>query len=137
MKSLIVLIAGLLVVGCETPLPQRPKSNSVKQLTLEEKKALRDSVAGTYEVTIDGDTGNLVLLANGKVKFYDGNGEKDKEGTWKLVEKEVHIKEVDIEAVTDILKIELNGNLTIIALIEDGKRTDIPKDEQFTFKIMK
>ena len=118
MKSLIVLVVGLLAVGCATTPTMK-------------------SVAGTYEATIDGDSGNLVLLANGKVKSYDGNCDKDKEGTWKLVEKEVRIEEVDIEEVTDILKIESNGNLTIIALIEDGKRTDFPKEKQNTLKKIK
>ena len=98
---------------------------------------LRLSVIGEYERKEDGDTLRGVLLANGKVKSYDGNGEKDKEGTWKLVGKEVHIEELNIEEVTDILKIEPNGNLTIIALIEDGKRTDFPKDSQMTLKKIK
>ena len=88
------------------------------------------SIVGTYETKIGKTTVSppqsfrVVLLENGKVESYDGNGEKDVEGTWKLVEKEVHIVEVDIEEVTDILKIEPNGDLTLIALIEDGKRTD-------------
>ena len=88
------------------------------------------SIVGTYETKI-GKTATsppqsyrVVFFENGKVESYDGNGEKDVEGTWRLVEKEVHIKEVDIEEVTDILKIEPNGDLTVIALIENGKRTD-------------
>ncbi len=88
------------------------------------------SVVGTYKTKISKTTTSppqsyrVVFLENGKVESYDGNGEKDVEGTWKLVEKEVHIEEVDIEEITDILKIEPNGDLTVIALIEDGKRTD-------------
>ena len=126
MRTLIVLVVGLLVAGCATVKDIGVHLGGGKPTTPTIK-----SVAGTYEATIDGDTGNLVLLANGKVKFHDG---KDKEGTWELVEKEVRIKEVDIEEVTDILKIESNGNLTIIALVEGGKRTDLPKDKQITFK---
>ena len=121
MKSLIVLVVVLLVSGCATVKNIGVHLGGGKPTTPTIK-----SVAGTYEATIDGDTGNLVLLANGKVKFHDG---KDKEGTWELVEKEVRI-----EKVTDILKIESNGNLTIIALVEGGKRTDFPKDKQITFK---
>ena len=132
MKPLLVLIAGLLAVGCTTVKDIGVHLGGGKPTTPTIK-----SVTGTYEATIDGDTGNLVLLANGKVKFHDGNDGKDKEGTWELVEKEVRIEEVDIEEVTDILKIERNRNLTIIALIEDGKRTDFPKDKQITFKRIK
>ena len=132
MRTLIVLVVGLLVAGCATVKDIGVQLGGGKPTTPTIK-----SVAGTYEATIDGDTGNLVLLANGKVKFHDGNDGKDKEGTWELVEKEVRIEEVDIEEVTDILKIESNGNLTIIALVEGGKRTDFQKDKQITFKKIK
>ena len=81
------------------------------------------SIVGTYEIKIGKTTTSppqsyrVVFFENGKVESYEGNGEKGAEDTWKLVEKEVHIEEV-----TDILKIEPNGDLTVIALIEDGKR---------------
>ena len=31
----------------------------------------------------------------------------------------------------------MNGDLTVIATIEDGKRTDLPKEDQFTYKKIK
>ena len=169
MRKLIVLVVGLLAVGCgqsdvarleeekwtqeyETEFQMSEDENKRLKAEIESNKLkaeleaknqklkddlLRLSVIGEYERKEDGDTLRGVLLANGKVKSYDGNGEKDKEGTWKLVGKEVYIEELDIEEVTDILKIEPNGNLTIIALIEDGKRTDFPKDSQMTLKKIK
>ena len=105
MKNFITI--SILFVGCAT-------TPTVK------------SVVGSYEAKI----GKFVFLENGKCQAFIKDEEKT--GTWKLVEKEVHIEEV-----TDILKIESNGNLTIIALIEDGKRTDFPKDEQITLEKIK
>ena len=118
----------VVVVGCGTSADNTTKPTPQMGLTLSEK------VVGTYEIKEGGETLRAVSLANGKVKSYDGNGEKDKEGTWKLVGKEVHIEEVDIEEVTDILKIEPNGDLTVIALIQDGKRTD---QKRITLKKLK
>ena len=70
MKPLLVLIVGLMAIGCATTPTMK-------------------SVAGTYNATFDGDTGNLVLLKNGTVESYK-NGKKIEEGKWKLVGKEVH-----------------------------------------------
>ena len=65
MKSLIVLVVGLLAVGCgEDKQPS-------KELTLEEQKALRDSVVGEYESKPgNGDTFKHVYLENGVYEFY-------------------------------------------------------------------
>ena len=110
MKNLITIM--ILFVGCAT-------TPTVK------------SVVGSYEAKI----GKFVFLENGKCQAFIKGEEKT--GTWKLVKKEVHIKEVDIEEVTDILKIEPNGDFTFIAYIENGKRTELQKEVRSTFKKLK
>ena len=101
----------------------------VKELTLEEK------VAGTYEVKIEEDTITFVLLENGKHEAYV-NGESWKKAevkvTWKMVGKEVHIGE---KYSQDVYKIEPNGDLTHIADIVGGMRTD--QKNQSTIKRIK
>ena len=62
----IVLIIGLLVVGCATT-PTKP----VKVLTLEEK------VVGSYERKKDLKTQRRVLLENGDVEAYSGRKKID------------------------------------------------------------
>ena len=124
MKSLIVLVVGLLAVGCLTPE--------------QKQKTLRDSVVGTYERNDDGDgsTVKAVFLDNGIVEGYR-DGEKDDEGKWKIINKEIHIVLED-EDETHILIINPDSSVTIIARIrEDGKRVDGPTVEKFTFKKIK
>ena len=86
MKSLIVLVVGLLSVGCGKTEPMgsgneynaelaidqnTTKAEPVKELTPEEKKALRDSVVGEYEgKDEDGDTIKVVVLENGIGESY-------------------------------------------------------------------
>jgi len=70
-KTLIVLIVGILAVGC---------------LTSEQKqKALRDSVVGEYE-QVAKDTHKLFLIENGKAEL-QVNGEKPHVGGWSIVNK--------------------------------------------------
>jgi hypothetical protein len=151
----ITLIIGLLVVGCgETyppPMPPEktdtnestPTTNTnkvdgttekpVKELTAEEK------VVGTYEAKVDKRTFKGVFLENGKAESYK-NGEKDGEGTWKIVGNEVHVS--GDEKPTTVFKIKPNGDLTFIAvynlyLNETGKREGVLKRDQSTFKKIK
>ena len=49
-------------------------------------------------------------------------GLKMEEPTWKLVGKEVHV--FSLEGVTDVYKMESNGDLTYVAYIADGKRKE-------------
>ena len=57
MKSLIVLVVGLLAVGCLTPE--------------QKQKRLRDSVVGEYEFK-DGDTYKKILLDDGVYEWHEG-----------------------------------------------------------------
>ena len=87
-------------------------------------------VVGTYEAKIEEDT-ILLLTIN-----------KKNESTWKIVGREVHHGEVMFDSKTrrlqelrtKVYSIEANGDLTEIANIGNGKRTEIPKEEQVTFK---
>ena len=118
-KTLIVLVVGLLVVGCATLTPEQ------------KQKALRDSVVGTYEAKEFEETFKLVLLENGKFKTYL-NGEKGFEATWELVEKEVYL--LWSENSVGGYKIESNGDLTNYAAIEDGRRSARTIGGQHTYK---
>ena len=77
MKTLIVLVLGLLAVGCLTPE--------------QKQKALRDSVVGEYERKPNGDTYKDVYLENGIAEWYV-NGKKQVEGKWSIANGEIHVK---------------------------------------------
>ena len=111
MKPLLVLIVGLMTVGCVT-------------LTPEEHKALRDSVAGIYETkeAINRPKATrIILLKNGVAEYYL-NGIQEHELEWEISEDgKLHT---------------IGGSgLTYIAhLFVDGKRGDFSKDKQETYK---
>ena len=101
----------------------------VKELTLEEK------VVGTYEGKIDGYAVRLALLDNGVLENYE-DGKKRDEAKWKIVDGDIHCPNQG--SVTGVLIINKDGSLSTIARIgKDGKRRDIPKEDQLTFKKIK
>lgn len=151
----IVLIIGLLVVGCgkqeqidtneSTPSTNTNKASGprvhpdgdvdllAKELTAEEKK-----VVGIYELELKkfGETHRYVLLDNSTVEYYL-NGKKqeyekeESEHKWSIVDKEVHI-ERENRAVS-VFSINKGESITGIATIdEDGKRKEILKEHQYT-----
>ena len=136
--GLLALIAGIWFffirgAGGKEQLSNNDGSNSSaakpdKELTIEEK------VIGEYEIKLGGDNYRIVFLENGKM-FHFVNGEKDNtEGTWRVVGKEVH----GVGTEKAAYKIDPNGDLTSIAEIDkDGKRKEIPKEEQQTLKKIK
>ena len=102
------------------------------------------SVAGTYELKKDGFTIRLFLLENGAEQIYL-NDKKVDEGKW-IISKagEIHlIDERAIDAafntITAVFVCSINpdGSLTTLEEIVDGKRTDIPKEAQITYKKIK
>ena len=119
MKSLIVLVVGLLSVGC---------GNSA------EKK-----VVGEYEYKDeDGDTRKWAFLDNGIVERHS-DGKKQREFKWSIVDGEIHI--IDENGNIGVLRINAHAagkspkSITRIASIDrDGKRTDMPKEFQQTYK---
>jgi hypothetical protein len=165
MKPLLVLIAGLLAVGCGKTEPMgsgneynpelaidqnTPKAEPVKELTPEEKKALRDSVVGEYEfkpeynredkniITV---TRKYVLLENGVRKWYlrmlqdDFKEIEEEESKWSIVDGEIHID--PNSRLIAIWRINADKSITSIATILDGKRTEWSKEEQTTYKKIK
>jgi len=124
MKNLILLIAVMVLSACAT-------TSTMK------------SVAGTYELKKDGDTYRGVLLENGISEGYI-NGKKYEEGKWRISkEGEMHLSNSPVrgsvaKGYTEVCRINKDGSITLIAVIpKDGKRTDIPKENQFTSKKIK
>jgi len=126
MKTLIPILIGLLLVGCD------------RSLTEEERK-----LVGCYEKIIrlpDGSaphsfTNKLVLFENGKVESYENGkwgGHFRFATEWNKVKKEVHVFENPNTAA--IFKIEPNGDLTYFSEINLGMRVDMPKKYHDTFK---
>jgi len=122
MKPLLVLIVGLMTVGCVT-------------LTPEEHKALRDSVAGIYETkeAINRPKATrIILLKNGVAEYYL-NGIQEHELEWEISEDgKLHTIGGSRRFIYNI---NSDGGLTYIAhLFVDGKRGDFSKDKQETYK---
>ena len=118
MRTLIVLLVGLLTVGCET-------------LTSEDK-ALRDSVVGKYEYKyINGDTIKWVSLGNGVSEHYI-NGKKVLNGKWSTENTEIHI--IIDSGYIQVYRVNKDKSITWIAEREDGKRKDTINKYQYTYK---
>ena len=129
-KTLIVLVVGLLAVGCLTPGQKRPGVFRIPP------EALRDSVVGEYEHKYPNEvTLKWVFLANGIVERYI-NGDKTSQYGWTIVNGEIlHIEAA--KTVTWVFRINKDRSITSIAEIEDGKRKDAPKDGDYTAKKIK
>ena len=111
--------------------PNAETKKPVKELTPEEK-----TVVGTYEFKIDEDTFKTVFLENGVYQGYANGKKKGKECKWKAVDGELHIYHE--EEGIEVFRINNDGNLTGVAGIGiDGKRTELPKEEQLTLKKIK
>ena len=112
----IILLIGLLVVGCTT-IP-------VKELTAEEKK-----VVGEYQSKYNGSTLKYVFLENGIGEWFL-DGKKEQEYKWAIVNGAIHAEDDDIY----IYRINDDLSITYIAIIRDGKRDDSIKFADITFK---
>ena len=154
----ILALMMLMVVGCgeveNGAYKHRPKQadanestpttteKPVKELTLEEK------VVGTYEGRLM--TRRLVFLENGIVEehrrgkndFDETKWSKDDdELKWSISNGEIHIIALGGDGVVlggVVFSINKDGSITDIASIDkDGKREDIPKEDQHTAKKIK
>ena len=115
----MILVVGLLSVGCLTPEQKQ-------------QKTLRDSVVGEYEHKHNnGNTYKYVFLDNGIQEDYI-NGKKLVEAKWSVVKGEIHIK--SDSGVISVWRINTDKSITQITYIIDGKRTDIIKKFKFTYK---
>ena len=118
MKVLVLIVIGLLVLGCLTP-----------------EQKLRDSVIGEYEFTDkDGETYKGVFLDNGIVEEHE-NGHKLEERKWTIVNGEIQVD--DGSKKTAVLSIKKDRSITRIGYIFEGKRTVYSKKDQWTFKKIK
>jgi len=128
MKKLITIMIMLVAVGCS-------KSPEEKPLSPEEK------LVGGYEAKRNRDTCKLVFLENGEFEYHVKLLKKEWERKygfatpkWKIEGNEVH---VDFESEMFwwgkfVYKIEPNGDLTSIASIKKGERSDFPKANERT-----
>ena len=117
----------------ETPSKEDDKNSTEAKPAKE--LMLREKVVGEYEFKEDGDTFITVLLENGIVEDYK-NGKKEEDWKWEISkEGELYFIYEDVEI--GVYRINKDGSITVIADISDGKRTDIPKEYQFTLKKIK
>jgi len=113
----------------------KAKSEPAKALTLKEQAVLKEKAIGAYEYIIDGDTYRDVFLENGIAESYK-NDKKEEEANWSISkEGEIHL-EVK-KGFVAIGRINPDGSITAFAVIEDGIRIYLPKDEQLTGKKIK
>ena len=127
---LLVLIGVLLLIGGYWLVRFGKTQTEAKPEKIEKPLSPEEKLVGRYEAK---KSAKHVLLENGKSETWI-LGVKRHGGTWKIVGKEVHI---GIEKLTHICKIEPNGDLTLIAKILDGKRTDVSKDNQYIWEKLK
>ena len=127
MRILALMI--LMVVGCATLTP--------------EQKALRDSVVGEYEYkNKDGYIIRYVLLKNGVLQIrswwstLNAPLRESSSDKWKVSNGEIHI--TNVKGGIGVFRINKDSSITFTALINDGKREEVLKEEdQTTFKIIK
>ena len=114
-----MLLAAILLLGaCATTTP------------------LEKKVVGEYErKSKGGTTYRLVFLENGAIENYLGDQKTD-ENEWAIVNGELHIT-YNKEGVIVVHRINKDISITWIARIWDGKRKDLPKEEQQTYKKIK
>ena len=148
----ITLIIGLQVQGCgkqeqadtneSTPTTNTNKVSGprvqpdgdvdllVKELTAEEKE-----VVGTYEREGGRGGWKLVLLNTGVFEVYS-NGKIEEEYQWKITkEGEIHFDDFeDKDGKIYVFRKNKDKSITIIGGWKDGKRIDLPKEDQPTLK---
>ena len=157
MKSLIVLVVGLLAVGCATmkdicvqlgiskasstemfPEPDPPLPREIE---------IRDSMIGEYESIYNGNTYKRVFLDNGINEYYVNGKKGIRESKWSIVDGEIHFKKIigsqmmgnslSLHETYLVWRINTDKSITDFAFIIGGKRTDFPKEAQKTYKKIK
>ena len=125
MAAMKTTLIALLALGLCLPLGCGKKTNT------------EESIVGTYQLKLPNGTFTLKLLERGKamVEQVSPSGVKKPEssgdGAWRAKNGEIVVitEEEGVEE-TMIFRINPNGTLTAIAMIEDGKREDVPKEQQ-------
>ena len=122
MKNTLLVIGILLVCACAAT----PTINSV---------------AGEYEIKDDRFTTvqiyRPVFLENGVYQDYVNGKKTGEEYKWTISkEGEIHVEWEDGDI--GVYRVNKDGSITDIAYIpKDGKRVDLPKEDQDTFKKIK
>ena len=143
MRTLIVLVVGLLAVGCgktEQPVntdeDKTQKQNPAKELTAEEKK-----VVGAYEGEAHGSTVKLVLLENGLSESYFDGRKGDDGAKWSIVNGEIYLgalDDADGGNAIGVYRINKDRSITNVAMIRpNGRREDLRKVNQIPLKKIK
>ena len=96
---------------------------------------LSEKVVGTYEIKEGGETYRAVFLANGFVEDYENGKKLENKSKWKIAKGELHV--TDGSSTISAARINKDGSITWIANLEDGKRTDFPKEDQSTWRKIK
>ncbi|MDP7011161.1 MAG: hypothetical protein QF685_07265 [Verrucomicrobiota bacterium] len=128
MRTLIVLIIGLLAVGCgKTEIEKFGEETNFTKLP----------VVGSYYATGSDEEGKavstkIVFHENGNVEWFQSDKSPQPERKWMIVRKEIHM--VAPSGTISVWGIETNGDLTCIARINDGKREEAPKEIQIPWK---
>ena len=142
-KLLAATFVALLMVGCgeakQSANTDAKKSTRTKPLEEpipeQNQKTLMDSFIGEYEFKFGGNTHTFIFKENG---ILDGhvNGKPANLGQkWEIVDGE--LRGYDSGAY-GIWRINKDKSITQIAMVlNDGKRQDIPKALQNTFKRIK
>jgi hypothetical protein len=131
------------MVGCgeakqsvNTDANKSTRTKPVKEPIPEQKqKALMNSFIGEYEFKFGGNTHTFIFKENG---ILEGplHGKKHVIGQkWEIVDGELHAYD---SGFVGIWRINKDKSITQIAMVDnDGKRGDVPKALQNTFKRIK
>jgi|TARA_B100000959_G_scaffold280285_1_gene341837 hypothetical protein len=117
------------VYSIEKPLEisDNNAAKSIKELT-------KKDVAGVYEFRMGEQVYRDVFLENGICEEYV-NGVKGREGSWKIVDKEIHVEYGNSDVA--IYRIIPDEGLLYYAIIKDAKRQDFSIGIQSTYKKIK
>ena len=127
-----------MVAGCGKKQPANTGEDSNTPAKTAKESALEGKVVGAWmpEGGTLGKSDKFVFHKGGACEFWE-NGEKAKNAMkgWSIKNNEVHMVESDGNVL--VFKLNDNGSLEWVAGIEDGKREDFPKEDQWTFKKIK
>ena len=119
--AITVLGIAALMLGCKPkPTPAEPKPISEKD------------IVGTYEYKDGANTFRHVFLDNGMMVGYLSGEKVNIDYKWSIVDNEIHVENPNFKVT--VWRLNPDNSITFLVDISDGKRTDIPKERQFTFK---
>ena len=133
----------------EEATPSKPQDQAQKQ---KEKPSLEERVIGSYDTSNqDGGRDWFVFQKDGTFENWE-DGVHTTDGTWAVKNGEIHVNQpdggggspdggggdpVEPEALNLVLMLNDDGSITVLAVTRDGKRKDLSKEKQPTFKKIK